>query len=260
MTLPVQQIQTIDLLPENAQPFLRAMYQTEIISKLSQSQANEVVLSLITICLQEAGLKDAQDAKVKVFLTERLLQDLRGIKFKHLTVGELKIVLSEGVRGTYGQFMGINITTIHNWIKSFYEDERRKKSLIYYNKLLSMQIGKPQPTPEEMEKTLQAGCISAYEDFKKGEETKIPKVIYDYLWKYFNIEWSREERLQIKEQAKMNFKSELTRKKFNREITTAQYVNILNSGNSLDIEMKKVALKKYFEKLQSENKQLIFNM
>lgn len=255
--LPIHQKKAIDLLPDNSRLYVSAKHESEVISKLEVGKANEVILSLITICLQDAGAKDAADTKVKVFLTERLLSECKS-KFATLTTGELQIALNEGVRGNYGQFMGINVATIHNWIKSYYADEARKISLNYFNHLLTMQNDKPEPSPEEKKLIIQRGCIQAYEDFKRGEQTLIPKIIYDYLKEYFKIDWTREERFKIKEDATNRFESELKLKKVSREITKTQYENILKSGNTLDIEMKRTALKYYFRKLKESGKEIIF--
>jgi len=258
MSLPIHQKQAIELLPKECVLYVSARFETEVISKLPVNKANEVVLSLITLCLQEAGVKDATDANVKVFLTQRTLEDCQK-KFKQITVGELQIALNEGVRGAYGKYMGINVATINGWIKSFYDCETRKISLNYFNALLDTQKEKPEPTPEEKEKIFQRACIEAYDDFKnKGVMPFTFRVIYKYLKEKLKIEWTNEERQQIKDEATKNFEYELKAKKASREISKNQFEAALGEKKNLELEMVRVALLHYFRKLKNSNKEIIF--
>lgn len=49
--------------------------------------------------------------------------------FPFLKIGELRIALQAGVRGSYGEYFGLNIKTFHGWIRAYQVSEIRKAKL-----------------------------------------------------------------------------------------------------------------------------------
>jgi len=251
-------MQTISLLPDFEQVLVRAKFAEPKANDLSPYLAQAEVAKLITNLLTDAGYNDSKDEHVIMHLTTRMYEDMI-TRYKHLTLGELKIALNEGVRGNYGDFKGINITTISFWIKSFEASDYRKNSLQHFNKLVGMQTPRPQPTAAEKETLLQKACTDAYNDFLLGKDfTLIAKTIYDYLKAKHNIVWSDAERLEIKKVAAQNYEQQLLTKKRNQQITHQQFEIALKGKPTLALEMKRTALLYYFKKLKEEGRGIGF--
>lgn len=236
--LPLHQKSAIEAMPEQAKRFIVAKFSEVKASELPINQMEAEIAKLITNILADAGFKSSTDDSVIIHLSTRLSEDARS-RYKHLTLSEIKMALNSGVRGDYGQFMGINVTTINNWIKAFETCELRKMAMIDYNTRLSAPTQKPEPTPEEIENILKTACNKAYEDFKKdGSLPYSCGAIYDYFKKNKGIVWTKEERAQIEKEAEVAYKGKL------KEKGKAEF-----SENGLKAEKKRVALKFYFNKL-----------
>src|ERR1700740_430409 len=256
--LPAHQLQHINLLPHFEQVLVRAKFEEPKAIDLKDKDARVEIATLITNLLVDAGYNDSKRKNVIIHLTTRVYEDMI-TRYKHLTLGELKIALNEGVRGNYGEFKGINITTISFWIKSFEASEYRKNSLQHFNKLVGMQTPRPHPTAAEKETLLQKACTDAYADFLAGKDfTLIAKTIYDYLKAKRNIVWTDAERTQIKNQAAQNYEQQLHAKKRSQQITYQQFELCLKQKPTLALEMKRVALAQYFKKLKEERRGLGF--
>jgi hypothetical protein len=256
--LPTHQTQTISLLPDAEQVIVKAKFAEPKAVDLKPNDAQNKIATLITNLLADAGYNDSKDEHVIIHLTTRVYEDML-TRYKHLTLGELKIALNEGVRGNYSEFKGINITTISFWIKSFEASEYRKNSLLHFNKLLGLQTPRPQPSEAEKETLLQKACADAYNDFLAGKDfTLIAKTIYDYLKAKHNIVWSDAERIEIKNIAADNYERSLLLKKRARQITYQQFEIALKGQPNLNLEMKRVALLFYFKRLREEGRGLGF--
>jgi transposase len=241
--LPVHQVNVINQLPEAARKIVSAKFLEPKCGEIKVNELEYQISILITNLLTDAGHKnDAQDKSVLLHLTTRVSEDMK-TRFKHITLGELKIALNEGVRGVYGTFMGINITTINNWIKAFEGSEMRKMALTDYNQRLTLEQPKAELSQAEIDKIIWNGCINAYEDFLK--EGKLPystKPIYERLKKEFNIKWTEAERAEINKEAELIYKSKLK----------AEFKKVGETEAGLLLEKKRTALKYYFNKLKSE--------
>lgn len=237
MNLPIHQKTVIDQMPDVAKKFAQAKFMEPKASELPVKQMEVEVATIITNLLVDAGYKDSQDQSVIIHLSTRVQEDIK-TRYKHLTVTELKMALNAGVRGDYGQFMGINVTTINNWIKAFEACELRKMALIDFNTRISLPAKKVEPTPEDVEKMLKNACNRAYEDFKTdGTLPYACGVIYDYFKKHKGIVWTKEQREQIEKEADLAYKQKL---KGTRDEPTK---------DGLKAEKKRVALKHYFNSL-----------
>jgi hypothetical protein len=256
--LPIQQLKHVNLMPQFEQVIVRAKFEKPKAADLPRKDAKKEIAKLLTNLLVDAGYTDSQDEKIIIHLTNSLYEDMT-TRHKHLTLGELKIALNEGVRGNYGEFKGINITTISFWIKSFEASEYRKNSLQHFNKLVGLQTPRPQPTAAEKETLLQKACTDAYADFLAGKDfTLIAKTIYDYLKAKHQIVWTDAERTQIKKTAAQNYEQQLHAKKRSQQITYQQFEIALKQKPTLALEQKRTALLYYFKKLKEEGKQIKF--
>lgn len=248
----------IALMPENASPFVKAKYQGETVKYESITD----IIKIMQLGMNLLGHYDqAGNSSVLKIVAENTIKMILS-NYKPLTVQELQLAIEKGCRGEYelkkGSLRVLNVENINFWIKSLYADETRKIAINYYHALLN--APKAVPTLEQQEQTIKNACISAYEDFKKDNTLPLTyRVIYDYLWKYFKIKWSAEEINEIVKVATENYERELKIKKLGRELTKNQFEAALENKQSLDNEMKKVALLYYFKKLKNNNEEITFN-
>lgn len=69
--------------------------------------------------------------------------------FQWLRIDELRIAFKNGSRKEYGDFMGLNIATFHNWVKQYQFSETRKAALVAIKTSADV-VDKP--TPEQLKK------------------------------------------------------------------------------------------------------------
>jgi hypothetical protein len=260
--LPLAHENAIAMLPVNAQLVCRAKYGTLKTTELPIKDAKKQISAMITAVYLDTSAADGNQ-QANIYLTEKVYDEMV-TKYKHLSIGELQVVLNEGIRKEYGEYFGINIATISTWLKAYERSEYRKASLGYYNLQLQQQSEKKEPTPEEREAILQKGCKDAYIEFKHDKTlTPVYRVIYDYLKTKHKIEWSDGERTEIKAAAAQNYNAEMLRKKRDKEINANAFDAAIKSIQKGDtppdyvLEMKKEALRRLFEKWVKEGKQEI---
>lgn len=257
--LPTHQLQTINLLPEPEQLIVRAKFETLKATNVPMREGKKEIAKLLLNLLVDAGYaNDSQNEKIIINLTNSLYTDMI-TRYKHFSLGELKLALNDGVRGEFGDFVGINITTINHWLRMYQQCPQRQTALQHFNKLLGQQTPKPPPCPATTEKLLQQAAANAYADFLADKPfTLIAKTIYNYLKAKNNITWTDAEKTEITKQATQNYHQQLQTKKRNRQITAHQFDLALKGPPNLNLEIKRVALAWYFRKLRDEGRRVIF--
>lgn len=159
MNLTVIENKAIAQLPVSLQEFVTAKFKPQI-QALKESELEARISALVMRTLAEAGVKDANDNKVVTFIRETLLEDLRGPRFSKLTFEEIELSFKKGVRHEYGPFMGVNIQTIHFWLKSFLNSKEREIAIKeFYKKADEEEFGKSDRSgpvnPEGQKKVLE---------------------------------------------------------------------------------------------------------
>lgn len=136
--LPIER-KAIDLVPVALQPYVQAKFQTPI-KQYSDYDLEREIKAFILVAFAEMGVSpggsnatDERGDRVVTFLRETLQRDLRAKKYENLTMAEIRLFVSNGLRGEYGTFKSqlatINIQNIHYWIKKGMESEERTKAL-----------------------------------------------------------------------------------------------------------------------------------
>lgn len=252
MNLPIHQQVAMEAMPEPAKKFIYAKFLEPKASELPVKQMEVEIVTLITNLLVDAGYKDSQDKTVIIHLSTRVNEDMK-TRYKHLTLTELKMALNSGVRGDYGQFMGINITTINNWIKAFETCELRKMAIIDYNARLSLPIRKSDPSKEEQYKLVADGLKQAIELFKK-DGTMPPAsnchVFFNHLKKRGELNITDEERDGYWKKAQEIVKTNLNNRR--GTITQAEYqeaLGRLEKGTEVQRKAKELVFKDYLNKM-----------
>lgn len=157
--LTVIEKNTINNLPENLREFVTAKFKLQL-CKHSDYELESKIAALVTITLTESGVRDAADPKVTTFLRETLFRDLRRPQFNRLTFAEIELAFNKGVRQEYGQYMGVNIQTMHNWLRSYINSKGRELAFKqFYNDVNVLEHGSSdknsKPNPEGIKKVLE---------------------------------------------------------------------------------------------------------
>jgi len=131
-----------------------------------------LITKLIIKTLLEAGVSKSTNNDVITFLSENILKDLLEPKFNYLSVEEIELAFKKGVRQEYGVFMGINIQTLHIWIRAYLASKERRIAIIEFNakndeKIYGKEDKFSKPNPEGIKKVA--------EIFKQYADTSKPK-------------------------------------------------------------------------------------
>jgi len=189
--------------------------------------SNEIIRSF-QILGQQAKESDV------IFITETMEKDLN--QYKNLTFIELISVLKLGCRNKLCDFMGLNVATIHKWIK-FYLDSDLKKQ---YSKEKLKPIELPEISESEKDRLFKEWIIDTLSD-DKIKEVNLP-IIYDYLANLGIIDIKIGAVTYLKE-AKEKIKTDLYREKDNclkennfalRKQIANQILELLNEDYDMD--------------------------
>jgi len=117
----------------------------------------------------------------------QILRDLllSGYEYRGITTGDLNLAFDKGVRGDYGKFYGLNLTTFNEWIKSYENEESRISAL---KKQHEFKLLEKAFTPEKKELTDKdfAQCVLTDLQAVKSGGFVIPlALLYDWLYKKF---------------------------------------------------------------------------
>ena len=85
--------------------------------------------------------------------------------FKTLSIKEAGLAIKNGIRGEYGEFMGINVKTIHQFCKAYKESFDRSEVI---RKQAMKEIIEEKPTPEQIKKYMDERCILAFNEYRES--------------------------------------------------------------------------------------------
>lgn len=124
----------IEKMPAGLQEYVVSKFKP-VISSYKPVELELRVGELIIRTLFEAGVKDQADPKVIDFLTQTLYKDIQHPKYSKISFEEIELALHKGVRREYGVYMGVNIQTIHSWIKAYLESKERENAIKDFNRI-----------------------------------------------------------------------------------------------------------------------------
>lgn len=157
--LSVIENNVIGNLPATQQEFVTAKFSKQI-CKFSDPDLETLVSTLVMKTLTESGVKDMGDGKVVTFLRETLFKDLKHSRFSRLTFEEVKLAFEKGVRQEYGIFMGVNIQTMHGWLRAYLNSKGRELAFKEFYRITGeLEHGatdrNAKPNPEGIKKVLE---------------------------------------------------------------------------------------------------------
>lgn len=169
-------------------------------------------------------------------------------RFKGLTLQEVEIALTNGVKGDYGEYYGLNIRSFNKFLNEYTFSEERGKAIesrmtrVTPDKQLS---AKGSITREETERTAYSNAIDLFESYKQTK--KCPdhgNVVYNYLDRLGVIKIDNKEKWDIFNEAKKFREKE--RKIYGKTSIISDVIEKQQEGGIVVAYAKKIALKQYF--------------
>ena len=105
---------------------LQALTSTKILEMPKETVVNQIY-DMLTKAYYDSGIQSP--APKDLVLLSKAIHDEIKAYFSFLRIDELRICLANGIRGEYGEFYGINIKSIHSWIRAYQISEKRRFKL-----------------------------------------------------------------------------------------------------------------------------------
>lgn len=260
-------------MPERYRPFIEARNQKQIL-QLGKEEVKEFCLTVITYSLNFQGLKSASDENVLIAQTNFLMNEVL-CDFKNLTKAEIEEAFKRGLKGEFGQYMGLNPKAYYLFLSGYSKLEERKAAIKAYNDFMEEQT--PEKTAEEKELILKTAALEYFEQYKR---TRRFVTYWHCVHNYVNKKNGRiilvngkekqtlieneEIRVKIKFDSFNEYKERIEKSAaayklqgmVSKSKQTLEILNNLDSNISYINLQKKNALKHYFDKLINEGKEL----
>ena len=216
------------------------------------SDVKEYILGQLIKSVNHLGWKLPEDNDVKLLVNEIAGSIVRD--YKQIRKAEIGIAFSKGIRGEYGEFMGLSVVTFEKFIIGYLASDYRAA----LGKSLPV-AEMPAPTKELSREDRMEWAKTAYETFKeKGFYDDYGNQIYEFLDKEGLIPFTPSEKFELLDQARQeeyrrlqNPLSVKEAREFNKQIEA-----LMTDNQKLLPRTKKLALNKYFQillKSGSEN-------
>ncbi len=228
------------------------------IIECQQEEAEQIVMTIINTAYAELGQKIGGGTRLErvEFLqtTARLLiNDIRYYT-PALTIEDLKLATELGIRNRYGEYMGFNVITLHNFIESYLGSRERNEALKKQQRFIEEQIPKPPLTPEEKDQ-LKVDCLRVcYKNFKdKGFVIDCGGATYKFLTELGEINLTIDEKIAIYDQAKLQVDAEALQQPVSFAQMLQKMRNQMEDVTGYQIRSREIALKQYFAKISEED-------
>jgi len=243
----------------------------QIIKATRSSMVKDVedknLISLLIVIIENAFIDTGQspkvaDSDIKRFNKEfakSLMQDIREY-FSSIRVEEIELAVKNGIRNYYGDFFGINVSTIHGFIRAYKHSPDRSEAIRKQKLHEESMITTDNSKPANIEAMFRAGCIQAFEDYKKTKNIiDFGSVRYEYLKEKGLITISEQQYKELKIRAKTLVELELSSMKSGKD--TSSIIALINTFNNqresrVTAEINLLAMKDFFDTLISQNKSL----
>jgi len=235
---------------ENLSPKLNNVQKEVIIARNSQTlkklQATEKplfvaqLIKAFDLAIDLTGQNKDKESHQKqgIACADALGRDFRVGEFGSLTSEELMIAIQRGCKKVYGDFFGINYTTITQFIKGYLQEQNEAitKQRIYENDL------KWKKDQKEKAKAARLEYDSSFEGWVESDRAakkKDPTVMIDDLGSQKYLQLSKEKRLNLSEQEIEKLK-ERTLIVFDREVSEARKLVVQKRASTSGDKIKPV--------------------
>jgi hypothetical protein len=167
--------------------------------------------------------------------------------YKQIRTDEISICFAKGIRGEYGEYMGLSVVTFEKFIMGYLASDYRAN--------LGKTLPKAEPPAPSKELTRQNRidfAQKAYEKYKTGVfYDDLGNIVYAFLDSEGLIPFTPSEKFEMLDQARQE---EYKRLQNPLSVEEARRFNIqiealMNGNEKIIPRSKKIALNKYFEKL-----------
>ena len=179
------------------------------------------------------------------FMVKELIKDINE-RFPYFDLCEIKLACSSGLRGEYGDYKGINIVSINQWIRAYNDSEQRRK---YVKDKIDSQPAlteKATMTDQEIFNFMRAACLKAFEGFKEGiyiEDYGNAK--YKWLDSQGVIKFTNERKYEMLKDAEEDVRKELVEQMRLTPNKRATYEAVLNNPAGSDYQDKLIGKARY---------------
>lgn len=264
VTKKKNQVAELVKIPVQISPFLSKEEKRYVVAShgkkiidYSQTEAEEQIMVIINTAYAELGQKYGGGTKAQrmEFLkntTKLLLNDIKYYT-PALTFEDLKIANDLGIRNHYGEYIGFNVITLHNFIEKYLNSTERSEALRKQKKFIEAQIPKPPMTEEEKDQ-LRVECLRVcYRNFREnGFVIDCGAVNYKFLIERGEINLTMEERIAIYDQAKSQVDAEAIQKAVSFSEIIQKMRNQFEDITGYQIRSREIVLKQYFTKITEE--------
>lgn len=230
------------------------------INEMANEELNKSIINIVNTIYAVAGQKASdEDMKAMCILLKNELKQY----FGNISIKEIEIACSKGIRKEFGEYFGINIASINNWINKYITSEERMSSIKKYQALKSATNEKKELTDVEKEEIM-LNSIERLKTYAKSPEFNIENfdfgnAAYDYLDAKGIINFTTAQKNDFMEIAKDHLKRDAINQKVKFEISPSGFNKIINmieqqKSKPVVILAKKYALKSYFDSIKKEEK------
>lgn len=244
------------LLPLSCQDFLDLRLNKKPFKQFNSLEQDLHALDIVTIAHYSVGDK-GENPDLLEFQKNEMLHCLKG-EHGLLTVDEIKKAIDMLIAGDFGQYFGLNRKSYYQALKGFQSLPMRSEAMSKFVKLLE-----PKPmelSPEEKREKNKQAVIWYFKEYKKnGKLGSGSFAIYDTMWDLGLLKFSAEEKADIRKKVESKYVAEVELSRKKQQISKLQLSDILanlDTNATLKGNLRKEALKRYFDKLIKEGIEL----
>ena len=248
----------ISKLPIGSQKYLIAKNALKISELTTGNAIRSIYDSIAQSMINSGNKKDLEDIELITNIAENVYQLITN-KHPYITIEEFKMICFNGVSLEYGEFFGINLTTISNWINNYKTDSKRITAMHYWNNLIHLATVRDK-TAEQKRQIVIDGLLSLHKHLlpvyeKTGDKHLfempiISYIFYNFLKEIGLMNYNKDKKIEIYDRAKIKYEQKLSKLKRDPSVKFKQsdydvLMNNLNIDQSFAHICKLEALRDY---------------
>lgn len=254
----INNTELISKLPIGSQKYLIAKNALKISELTTGNAIRSIYDSIAQSMINSGNKKDLEDIELITNIAENVYQLITN-KHPHITIEEFKMICFNGVSLEYGEFFGINLTTISNWINNYKTDSKRITAMHYWNNLIHLATVRDK-TADQKRQIVIDGLLSLHKHLlpvyeKTGDKHLfempiISYIFYNFLKEIGLINYNKDKKIEIYDRAKIKYEQKLSKLKRDPSVKFKQadydvLMNNLNIDQSFAHICKLEALRDY---------------
>lgn len=230
---------------QDIHPLLKPM-----IIEYAKSEVFTVIRASVAKCYADLNFK-AISTPDKEYLVNELTNNILN-RYPGIRLEEIPNAFQLGIRGEFGEFMGLSVITFENFIKNYLESQHRLKLAETLPRLQEKNV----PTKDEIFEISQNNALLAYEKFKAGMDYELLATItYSFLDDLSLLNYSSKDKIEFIEIAKQELLNaakskklfEFDRSERNKLDNLIKDITSHTENQKVIIQAKRIALRVFFE-------------